>query len=565
MANFRQVLEETVQKHSSRIAFTLKNKAKEYRDITFAEFYRDVQAVATSMIMRGMAGERIALAANNQYTWVLGYLGTQLSGGISVPLDKGLKHDELEFSLGRVKATYLLYDKAHKKPADDILGGGSTSLKGIIAIDDCEENSSRAVNSIEVMIGEGRAEIDANGTKLLDEIVIDDNALAVLLFTSGTTSLAKIVMLSQHNLATNIISTSEVEDIRETDTSIAFLPYHHIFGSTGQWIITYCGARTVYCDGLKYIQKNLVEYGVSIFVGVPLIAEAMYKKVILKAKKDGSLGKLQFITKVSNALLKVGIDKRKFFFKTIHDAFGGHLRSCILGGAAPDPECIKGFKNWGILAFQGYGLTETSPVIIAENADHLRAGSIGVPNKGVEIRIEDQDEKGIGEIVARGENVMLGYYENEEATNEVLIDGWFHTGDLAYMDKDGFIYIAGRKKNVIVLKNGKKVFPEELELLLAKLPYSKEAVVLGVPEPDDERDLVVTLKMVYDPEAFPGMTYDEIRAKVKADVEEINETTPRYKRIQRIILTDQEMIKTSSGKVKRYLEVEQILKERKNG
>ncbi len=559
MATFRSFIEASVARHGDRLAFTLKNKAKEYRDITYNEFHREIMAVASSMVKRDMAGKRIAIVANNQYTWLLAYLATQFTGGVSVPLDKGLRHDELEYSLLRAEAKYLFYDKAHKDFAKDIIGSGRTELEEIIALDD---SSDCLDMSIDAMLTEGFSEIDTNGYSLIDSIEIDDHALAVLLFTSGTTSLAKAVMLSQNNVARNTIDTSEIEDVQCTDTNIAFLPYHHIFGSTGQWVILYCGARTVYCDGLKYIQKNMQEYGVSVFVGVPLIVESMYKKVLVAAEKSGNLGKLKLMTKVSDSLLKLGIDLRRKLFKSVHDAFGGKLRMCIIGGAAADAECIKGFKSWGIIAIQGYGLTETSPVLAAERMTHLRPGSIGIPNKGVEIRIDNPDDKGIGEICARGETVMLGYYQNEEATKEAIIDGWFHTGDLGYIDDDGFIFITGRKKNVIVLKNGKKVFPEELEALLTPLPYALETVVLGVPEPDDERDLVVTLKMLYDKEAFPDMTKEQIYDKVRADVELVNEMTPKYKRIKRIILTDEEMVKTSTGKVKRFVEVENILKER---
>ncbi|MBQ0018554.1 MAG: AMP-binding protein [Clostridiales bacterium] len=561
MANFKTMLEATVTKYENRIAFTLKNRSGEYRDITYREYYDEIRAVAISMLRRGMAGRRIAIAANNSYAWTLAYLATQLTGGISIPLDKGLKFAELEFSLERAEADFLFFDKAHKAMAEDVLANGKAGLSGIVSLDGCAEDG------ICSMIMEGLIDININGSAELDEIEIDDNTPAVLLFTSGTTSLAKIVMLSQHNIVTNAMNTAEVEDIRETDTNIAFLPYHHIFGSTGQWVCLCSGSRTVYCDGLKYIQKNLQEYGVSVFIGVPLIIESMYKKVLRTAEKSGKLGKLMFARKLSNLLLRFGIDLRRQLFKSVHGAFGGNLRMCIIGGAAGDAECIKGFADFGITALQGYGLTETSPVLAAERVTHIRPGSVGVINKGVELRIDAPDENGIGEIVTRSDSVMLGYYKNQEATDEVIIDGWFHTGDLGYIDEDGFVFITGRKKNVIVLKNGKKVFPEELEALLAPLTYARESVILGVPEPDDDRDLVVTLKMVYDPDAFSGMTFDEIYAKVKEDVESINETTPRYKRIQRIVLTDREMIKTSTGKVKRYLEAQELIKERehKNG
>ena len=384
-----------------------------------------------------------------------------------------------------------------------------------------------------------------------------------MLFTSGTTSQSKVVMLSQNNIVSNAYRTLSVEPVYENDTNLALLPYHHVMGSIAQWVLLLAGGRTVYCDGLKHIQKNMIEYGVTIFVGVPLIVESMYKRVMHQAEKKGIAKKVKMLSKVGSALNKVGIDVRRKIFKSVIDAFGGRLRMCIIGGAAGDIDCINGFQSFGILTMQVYGLTETSPILTAERPKHQHAGSVGIPIPGVEIRIDNPDENGIGEIVARGEGIMLGYYGNQEATDEVIVDGWFHTGDLGKIDKKGFVFITGRKKNVIVLKNGKNVFPEELEQLIAPLPYVNEAVVLGVPEPDDERDLVVTLKLVYNKEVLPDMTFEEIYEKVKEDIELINDKTPSYKRIRRIIVTDREMVKTTTGKVKRFVEIEIIINERK--
>ncbi|MCF0151595.1 MAG: AMP-binding protein, partial [Firmicutes bacterium] len=344
------------------------------------------------------------------------------------------------------------------------------------------------------------------------------------------------------------------------DTSIALLPYHHIFGSTGQWVVIASGSRTVYCDGLKYLQKNLKEYGVSIFIGVPLIIEAMYKKVLHTAEKNGKLATLEKGRKISRFLLKCGIDVRRKLFKEVLDGLGGKLRFVIIGAAPINPESLQAFTDFGICTVQGYGLTETSPVVSAERHTHIRAGSVGIAMEGNTIKISEPNENGIGEITVKGENVMLGYLNNPEATAAVLKDGWFYTGDLGYMDKDGYLYITGRKKNVIVLKNGKNVFPEELEALLEKKPYQKELVVLGVPRNNDPKNLAVTLKIVYNEEYFEGKTFEEIDEFIKEDIDQFNEQVPPYKRIMRVIVTDGELIKTTTGKVKRYAEVEEILK-----
>ena len=412
--------------------------------------------------------------------------------------------------------------------------------------------------SIKELIEEGKKLLE-EGNKEFLESKIDAEVMGILLFTSGTTSASKAVMLSHKNITTNIYQLTLSEDIRSTDVNMAFLPFHHTFGSTGILLFLSHGSTNVFCDGLRYIQKNLVEYKVSTFVCVPLLIESIYKKIIQEVEKTGMTKKVNFGIKLSRFLLKFKIDIRRKIFKEIIGKLGGGIRSVISGASSLDPKVAQGFRDFGIEVYQGYGLTETAPVVLAESPKATKMGSVGLPMPEMEVKIDNPNEEGIGEIIASGDNVMLGYYENEEETNKVLKDGWFYTGDLGYQDKDGFFFITGRKKNVIVLKNGKNVYPEELEILIGNLPYVAECMVFGKEKKDD---LVVSAKIVYNKEYMKekhsDKSQEEIEAMVWEDIKEINNTIPTYKHIKNIIVTDEEMIKTTTAKVKRFEEIKKI-------
>ena len=401
------------------------------------------------------------------------------------------------------------------------------------------------------------------GNKEYTQTKIDEDKMGILLFTSGTTSKSKAVMLSQHNIASNVYAMLLVERFLPTDVNLAFLPFHHIFGSTEMIVMLASGLATAFPDGLRYVAQNLREYKVSLFVGVPLLVEAIYRNIEKEIEKQGKTKMINIAKKISNALLKCHIDVRKKMFKPVLDALGGNMRFIISGGAPLDKKVAKGFNDLGIELAQGYGLTETSPVIAAENAYKKRSGSIGFPMDNVELEIVDKDENGIGELRVKGPNVMLGYYENEEETNKVIRDGWFYTGDLGYIDKDGFIFLTGRQKDMIVLKNGKKVFPEELETLINRLELVKECIVYGMPDEKDKNDLKLSVKIVYNPEVakekYPNATEEELRKIIWEQIKEINKTFPPYKYIKNMILTNQELIKTTTQKVKRQEEIKKIL------
>ena len=387
--------------------------------------------------------------------------------------------------------------------------------------------------------------------------------MAILLFTSGTTSKSKAVMLSQHNIASNVYAMLLVEKFYPRDVNLAFLPFHHIFGSTEMIVMLAVGVATAFPDGLKYVAQNLKEYKVTVFVGVPLLVEAIYKNIEKEIAKQGKTKLVNIAKKISNTLLKCHIDVRRKLFKSVLDALGGHMRFIISGGAPLDKRVAQGFNDLGIELVQGYGLTETAPVIAAENAYKKKSGSIGFPMENVEVEIVNPDENGIGELRVKGPNIMLGYYENEEATKTVLKDGWFYTGDLGYFDKEGYLFLTGRQKDMIVLKNGKKVFPDELEILINRLDLVKECIVFGLPSKEDKNDIKLSVKIVYDKEVakekHPDATEDDLRKIMWQQIKEINKTFPPYKYIKNMILTDKELIKTTTQKIKRNEEIKILL------
>ena len=554
--NLREMINYAAKKYENNIAFMVKNKLKKdaIEKITYKEFKNNIDAIGTKLIKLGLKGKRVAIIANNCYEWAVSYLAVINGVGIIIPLDKGLPVEEIILSLERSKADAIIFDEPH---IEEILKvkEKNKNIQTYICMNDVENNDFL---SFKTLLKDGEKLLQ-NGNEEYINAEISDEEMSVILFTSGTTSKSKAVMLSHKNIAENIYSLNCREKIYETDVSLAFLPFHHTFGLTGLLFFLSNGTANAFCDGLRHIQKNLKEYNVTIFVGVPLLLEAMHKKVLQEIERQGKTKLIKTAQKISRALLKIGIDIRRKIFKQIIDGIGGNLRFAVSGAAAIDKQVAKDFNDFGILAVQGYGLTETSPVLIAEDEKHIRYGSVGIPIENVEIKIDNPNTEGIGEIIAKGPNVMLGYYEDEEATKEVLIDGWFHTGDLGYMDKDGYIFITGRKKNVIVLKNGKNIYPEEIEVLINNLIYVSESMVYGTPKGDD---YILSAKIVYSKEYaqtnFKGMSKEEIEAKIWKDIKEINKGLPNYKHIKKIIVTDEEMVKTTTQKIKRFEEIKKL-------
>ncbi len=558
--NVKEIIYSSAKKYNEQIAFVIKHKNQNevsYENITYTQLLEDINKLGTCFYNMGLKGKRIAIIGKNRYEWVLTHLANLLGGIVSVPLDKDLQYDELESSIIRSKADCIVFDEKLTDKITEIKKNGRTNLTEYICMSEIE-----GFKSIKELMQNGQEAIK-NGQKDYIDAKIDENAMNILLFTSGTTANSKAVMLSQKNIASNIYAMQCVEDIRRTDTNIAFLPFHHIFGSTCIVMMLACGVKNVFPDGLRYIQQNLNEYKVTLFVGVPVLIEAIYKTIMKEIEKQGKTKLIKVATVISNALLKLHIDIRRKIFKQVIDALGGELRFVISGGAPADAKIAKGFNDMGIKTVQGYGLSETAPVIAAENEKAMASGSVGVPMINDEIEIDSPDEKGIGEIKVKGPNVMLGYYEMPELTAEVLKDGWFYTGDLGYFDKKGILHITGRNKNMIVLKNGKKVFPEELETLVNRLEFVEECMVFGIPDKRDKSDIKIAVKIVYNKEEVkekqPNIRENELYQIIWNEVKQLNTTFPKYKHIQKMILTSEELIKTTTKKVKRQEEMKKIL------
>lgn len=557
--NIKEIIYHSATVYSDNIAFSTKIKNSgnvEYINHTYSDLLEDINSFGTALYRHGLQNKRVAIVGHNSYEWAVAHLSNLLGGIVSVPLDKGLQLGELESSLIRSRVQAIVFDEKLKDVIKEIKRNNKTSIKYYI----CTSKIPDFLYFYD-LLSNGRDDIEKGYLEYVNHKV-DSYKMSILLFTSGTTSKSKAVMLNQYGIATNMYDMQLVESFYDDDVNIAFLPYHHIFGSTGMLVMLASGVKTVFPDGLKYIQKNLVEYKVSVFVGVPVLIDKMHSTIIKELEKQGKTKLINFMIKFSNALMKLHIDIRRILFKPLINALGGNMRFIISGGAPLDKKVAKWFNDIGIHLVQGYGLTETSPVISAEDDTFIRYGSVGKIMKSVEVKIEDKDANGIGEIVVKGPNVMLGYYNEPELTKEVLENGWFHTGDLGYIDADGFLFITGRKKNLIVLKNGKKVFPEELEILINRLDGVEESFVYGLPDKEDLNNVKVAVKIVYNEVAikmkYPDINEQELHDIFWTKIKEINKTLPMYKYIKHLDLSREPLVKTTTNKVKRDEELKKV-------
>ena len=557
--NYRELVNRYKTRYANNIAFEYKKDVhdEEPIKITYAQFAKDIEYLGSGLLTLELKNKRVAIIAPNRYEWCVSYLAVGTAGLTVVPLDKSLPNNEIESLIVRSKVDVVIFDKKYTEVFKKIEKEKISELKYYICMDNTEDFMKYAE-----VVNKGKEIFDSKDNKY-NNIKLDPNEISIILFTSGTTSIAKAVALSQSNICADITALSQMAKIYETDRFLSFLPLHHTFESTTTFLYgTSCGITIVFCDGLKYIQKNLKEFKITGFVCVPLMLEIMYKKMMKTIEEQGKAKLVSTMRKVTRGLLKIKIDIRRKVFKQILDALGPNLRMFISGGAAISKEAIRAFRDIGINLLQGYGLTETSPVLAGENDVYKRDGSVGFALPGIDIKIDKPSSEGIGEIIAKGPVVMHKYLDNEEATKEVLKDGWFHTGDLGKFDKDGFLFITGRKKYVIVLKNGKNVFPEELEILINQLDYVSECVVFGKPDKDD--DLKICAKIVYNPEVmenlYPDKSKEEYHDIVWQDIRNnINKQMPAYKYIREIIVTDEPLIKTTTQKVKRNEELKKIL------
>ena len=558
--DLKDMLQKSGEKFGDRPAYVFKTEEEgKFREITHKEFREEINCLGTALINLGLKDKRIAVISDNRYEWGVAYLATVTGTGVVVPLDKALPNNEIESLIIRSEVEAIFYSNKYDEVMNKIKAQGNTNVKYFISMDlDKKEND---VYSQKELTEQGKKLIEEGNREFLDA-KINPDIMGIMLFTSGTTAMSKAVMLSHKNICANLMDIASVIKLEADDRMLSFLPLHHTFECTVGFLYPISkGCSIAFCEGIRHIADNIKEFQITTMISVPVLYESMYKKVMKGIEKKGKLETVKKGIKISQFLLKFGIDIRKKIFKEIHDNLGGKARLFVAGGAALDPEAEKGFNELGITMLQGYGLTETSPVIAAEDDKYRRLSSIGKAFPSLDVKIVDPNEEGIGELVAKGPSMMLGYYNNDEATKETIDEeGWLHTGDLARIDKDGYIFISGRKKFVIVLKNGKNIYPEELETLVNKIEGISESFVYGRPE--DDGDYKICCKIVYDKEMMQELygTTDEEKLKeiLWQEVKKVNKTMPAYKYIRDISITDKPLIKTTTQKIKRFEEIKTV-------
>lgn len=567
-SELREMFRQSVELYGNLPAFRFREDPKgEVIRRTYRETGADADAFGTALIRAGYQDANIAIIGENSYRWSIAHLSVINGVGVSVPLDRLLPPEEIISLLSRGRVKAVMFDASFL----DTMLAANKSLPDI-KLFVCMKRSKKIDDStkalftnarfclFEDLLTEGREALGDKDRAFLDR-PIDPEQIASLLFTSGTTTTSKGVLLRNRNITADIIALAKMEKFKVGTRVLSILPVHHTFENTcGLLYILYMGGCVCICDGLRYIQKNMEEYKINLIVGVPTLFESFYKKVSDNIDKQGKRATIEKMIKLTKSLRRIGIDLRRVIFRPIHKAFGGEFRIGICGAAPIDPKIITFFDDIGVHILQGYGLTETAPVIVGCNYKVFVPGTVGLPLGDVTIAIDNEKDFEEGEILVKGPMVMAGYFEDPEATAAVIdTDGWFHTGDVGKIDqKTGCLYITGRVKSMIVLKNGKKVFPEEIELLISQYKFIKESMVFG--DLDADGDVSVSVKFVLDPQLLEaeGIAESDIQKRLEDVVKEINLQIPSFKGIRGFVYSYQDLTKTTTLKVKRYQEINKI-------
>lgn len=560
ITDIKHMLTTSVELYGDNVAFMQRfEKNEPFKSITYNEAFDTVNSLGTALVNKGLKGKRIAVIGENCYQWATSYLAVICGTGVVVPLDKELGAGELKQLCIEAEVSAVMFTEKYAETFKEMKGSGDTSIELLIKLNGHKEFEDMLTWS--GLIAEGKSLMDGGDRSFVDaEIAYDE--MSELLFTSGTTGIAKGVMLSHKNICFDLMIAPTILNVNTWDIFFSVLPIHHTYeGTCGFLMPLYKGAAIAYCEGLKYIVKNLSEVRPTMFLGVPAIFEALYKTIWKNIKKQGKESAVKKVMAINKFTKKLGFDLNKKFLKDVYKVFGGRLRVIISGGAAIDPAILQFFNDLGFIAVQGYGLSECAPMgaLNPDQHKYMRNASVGHILPGMQVKIADKDEDGIGEICLKGDNVMLGYYKNPEETAKVIKDGWFYTGDQGYTDDEDFIYITGRKKNVIIASNGKNVFPEELEYLLSKSPYVAESMVWGA---DDEKgDITIVASIRPDEEEVAEAIGEEkakddeaIKELLWKEVDRINADLPLFKKIKKISVRREEFEKNTSKKIKRFVE-----------
>lgn len=558
--DLKDMLNKTRELYGDRPGYKIKLGEENYKTYTHSEIRDMVNYLGTALISLGLKNKRIAVIGENRYEWELAYLSIVCGTGIVVPLDKSLPANELEELIERSEVEAIFYSRKYEEIVEKIKYSEKNKLKHLISMD--SDIHKEGVYSEKELIEKGKGLVDSGNREFIDA-KINPEEMSIMLFTSGTTSKSKVVALSHRNMVSNVMDFESILDVDSSDRILSFLPLHHVFECTvGMLFSLYIGAERSFCEGIRHIIENLNEYKITFTSFVPAIYENMHKTILKNLEKEG---KLEAVKKLMKDNKDKTMAEKKEIFKDIHNVFGGHIKLFVSGAAALEKEVEEDFRAWGVNLCQGYGLTETSPVIGVETNENFRVGSIGKALPHVQAKIEDANDEGMGELVVKGPNVMLGYFNDEKATKEVMEDGWFRTGDLAKIDEDGYIFICGRKKSVIVLKNGKNIFPEEMEALVNKIEGVKESFIFGKQQSDDKDDIKINVKIIFDrevmQEAYKVETDEEIYKVLADKIKEINQIMPKYKAIRGILISEKPLLKTTTSKIKRQANLEVIERE----
>lgn len=544
ITNFKDMLYRSASIYNSRAAFKRKNKDGNIEIITYEKFKNDVVYVGTSLIKKGFLGKKIAVIGQNTYNWCVSYMAASIVG-IVVPIDKELQSQDVINFMNVSKTSCILGDEKYLNKISENLN----------KLENKDTYFIKFNNEFDKIIEDG-GNLYVNGVTDFDDIIINPDELRILLFTSGTTGSAKGVCLSQRNICSNILSIYGIVKVRRNDLFFSVLPLHHTYECTiGFLLPIYSGASICHCEGLRYIVQNMQEFHPSVILCVPLLLEKMHKNIVKNMNK--TLPEKYRKEQDENPYYDLPFFMKQIVKNKVKNTLGGRLRVFIVGAASVNPNVAADFRNMNLNVLQGYGLTECSPLVAGNTDFFQRDDSGGLPIPNVEYKIENPNDEGVGEIIVKGPNIMLGYYEDEEKTNQTIIDGWFHTGDLGKIDEDGYLYITGRCKSVIVTKNGKNIYPEELEYYLNDNPLISESLVLGIQKENDDETYInaqIYPNIEAIKETFKGSvpTKEEIQKLIQDVISNVNNKLPNYKHIKGFIIRDKEFEKTTTQKVKRY-------------
>ena len=537
--NLKEFVEYTALEYCDKAAFEYKISNNTNKKISYRQFKEDIESLGTAFFSLGLSNCNIGILGENSYEWIVTYLATTNGSNVIVPIDKELTPQEMEnviISSGCIAVVYSnTFGATIGKVRNEL-----DHVKYYININP-KLDEQNDIPFYELM-KKGR-QLISEGMHSFVNNKIDNDKMTAIIYTSGTTGVSKGVMLSHRNIMASAIGATQHVELLEK--SVLVLPLNHTYGLTAAVISPLSKGKTIFINGsMKKVMGDIKAYKPDHLFLVPVFVENIDKKIWNTCEQNGKASLLRIIIKISNFLLKFGIDLRKKLFKNILDAVGGELRVIVCGGAPLDAKYVKNFRNFGIKILNGYGITECSPIVCVNRNHHYKDNSVGRPLPCCEVKISDPNEYGEGEILVKGKNVMIGYFGNDSLSKEAMEDGWFKTGDIGSIDAEGFVYITGRKKNLIILNNGKNIYPEELEMLILNIPYVKEVLVYS-----DETNIIAQV-YIYN-QYISANSIKDTMAELLKDIGEINKTTAYYKNISRVIIRETEFEKTSARKIKR--------------